>query len=292
MNNALLLGGTGFLGAELSETIRELGWSSTCLSRNPSMENERHFIVSEQGSLRRILERGNFSSIVNLIGNVSSSGGRGLTPSDRHSLFEQFRSCGDLLQNIKKVVHVGSCAEYGSSKTPYSEKNEPQPDSEYGRGKLEETLFFKSLALEGAPVVILRPSIVFGAGQTGDMMVPAMVREIKNDRPFVLKQPNLVRDFLYIKDFTDAVVAAINSTSNSGEIYNIGSGSPTYVWEFASEMASALGAVPGQLLFEAAAPSEFSSRVAEVDVSLSEQELGWRSKFQLKEALQDMVTNR
>jgi NAD dependent epimerase/dehydratase family enzyme len=85
MNNILLLGGTGFLGAELSETMKNLGWSTTCLSRNPSMGNQRNFILSEQNSLRRILEEGNFSSIVNLIGNVSSSGGRGLTPSDRHS---------------------------------------------------------------------------------------------------------------------------------------------------------------------------------------------------------------
>jgi nucleoside-diphosphate-sugar epimerase len=281
MNNVLLLGGMGFLGTELSEKMRGLGWSTTCLSRNSSMGTRRNFILSEHSSLRRILEEGNFSSIVNLIGNVSSPGGRGLMPSDRNYLFEQFRSCAGLLQNIRKVIHVGSCAEYGSSKTPYSENNEPQPDSDYGRGKLEETLFFKSLASEGAPIVILRPSIVFGAGQTGDMLVPAMIRAIKSSSPFVLKQPNLVRDFLYVKDFTNAVVAAIESPSNSGEIYNIGSGSPTYVWEFASELASALGAVPGQLMFEADASSEFSSRVPEVDVSLSEQELGWRSKFHL-----------
>jgi hypothetical protein len=53
MNTVLLLGGSSFVGAELSETMKLLGWSATCHSRNPSIGHQRHFLVLRNSLLDR-----------------------------------------------------------------------------------------------------------------------------------------------------------------------------------------------------------------------------------------------
>jgi len=286
-NLTLILGGSGFLGRSLASALDGIG-AYVGTSRTDSVESFTKFDTAEEGSLRGLLSRRNFSTVVNLIGSTSNPSRRGLSPRERMSLFSQFTDCEDLLISCTRIIHVGSGAEYGSAKPPFSEGSMPMNLSEYGDGKLEETNFFSGLANHGLEVLVLRPSIVFGASQKGDMLVPSVVRSLKEGREPNLREPMRVRDFLYEKDFASAVIRAMNTDWKSGQILNLGSGSPVRVQEFVAELSRMIGSRNDTNSGEHAPHHNFDL-TPEMDTSLIRKELDWSPRFNYKSAIADLV---
>jgi nucleoside-diphosphate-sugar epimerase len=290
MTSVLILGGSGFLGSALAEHFVGLDLKVTRTSTSASDNSFIRFDISESGALRKILEEKEFSYIVNLIGRASSVKDRGLSLMERESLFNQFNQSSELLKAHSKLIHVGSCAEYGSAALPYLESTIASPVSEYGRGKLDETNFFQDLASSGIPVVVLRPSIVFGAGQKGGMLVPSAIETIKDGRSLVINQPNEVRDFLYVEDFVQAVEAVLSSTNNSGQIYNVAAGIGVKLETFISELEISMGVrfeVPKSGVED---ENYDANKFQEVDVSKIRRDLNWAPNFSFKDGIRDMVS--
>jgi nucleoside-diphosphate-sugar epimerase len=204
------------------------------------------------------------------------------------SLFSQFTDCEDLLIGHTRIIHVGSGAEYGSATPPFSEGSAPMNLNEYGRGKLEETKFFSGLANNGLDTLVLRPSIIFGASQKGDMLVPSVLRSLREGREPNLREPLRVRDFLYEKDFARAVIFALTMEWRSGQIFNLGSGSPVRVQEFVAELSRMIG-----LKSDSRNNKDSQLRdldlTPEMDISLIRKELGWEPRFDFKSAIADLV---
>ena len=286
-NLTLILGGSGFLGRSLASALEGTG-EYVGTSRTDSVESFAKFDMTEEGSLRGLLARRHFSTVVNLIGSTSNPSRRGLSSRERMSLFSQFTDCEDLLISRTRIIHVGSGAEYGSATPPFSERSAPMNLSEYGGGKLEETKFFSGLANHGLEVLVLRPSIVFGASQKGDMLVPSAVRSLKQGREPNLREPMRVRDFLYEKDFASAVIRAMNTDWKSGQILNLGSGSPVRVREFVSGLSRMIGSRTDINSEEDAYQHNFEL-TPEMDTSLIRKELDWSPHFNYKSAIADLV---
>jgi len=286
-NLTLILGGSGFLGRSLALALDGIE-EYVGTSRIDSVESFAKFDIDEDGSLRGLLSRRNFSTVVNLIGSTSSPSRRGLSSRERMSLFSQFTDCEDLLISCTRIIHVGSGAEYGSATPPFSEGSVPMNLSEYGVGKLEETKFFSGLANNGLDTLVLRPSIVFGASQKGDMLVPSVLRSLREGREPNLREPLRVRDFLYEKDFASAVIRAMNTDWKSGQILNLGSGSPVRVQEFVAELLRMIGS-RNDTDSDEDAPHHNFDLTPEMDTSLIRKELDWSPRFNYKSAIADLV---
>lgn len=287
MNNILVLGGSGFLGSSLISHFKKIGWNVTGTSRSGSNGLVK-FDLRNRRMLEELLATNQYSVLVNLIGNASHPETRGLDRQQRGLLFEQFTSAQKELRNLDKAIHIGSCAEYGSAGLPYTEKSLPLPDSEYGKGKLMETNFFESMAQEGLPISILRPSIIFGAFQSGNMLVPSAIRKITQGQEVALNEPDAVRDFLYIKDFTTAVESSIKHGIPDGRIHNLGSGNGTRVKDFVNELGNFLLGASGENL-EIAPPVIEQEQAIEVDISLAKLELKWEPVYTRRLAMADLV---
>jgi len=246
------------------------------------------FDLAEKGSLRRLLDQRRFSTIVNLIGRTSSGHRRGLTTQERSFLFSQFRDAEDLLLRGPKIIHVGSGAEYGCAKPPLRENSIPTKLGSYGAGKLEETSFFAGLAERGLDILVLRPSIVYGSSQKGDMLVPSVIKSLKGGVPPKLEDPLRVRDFLYEKDFARAVICAIKTDWKSGQIFNLGSGSPVRVQEFVAELSRVIW-LKSDTQSNKDSPHHDLDLIPEMDTALIRKELGWEPRFDFKSAIADLV---
>jgi nucleoside-diphosphate-sugar epimerase len=287
MNNILVLGGSGFLGSSLISHFKKIGWNVTGTSRSGSNGLVK-FDLKNRKMLGDLLATNQYSVLINLVGNASHPKTRGLDGEQRAMLFEQFTFAQKELQNLEKAIHIGSCAEYGVARLPYSEKSSPLPDSEYGKGKLMETNFFISMAQDGLPISILRPSIVFGAFQSGNMLVPRAIRQMMQGQEIALNEPDRVRDFLYIKDFTNAVESSIRHGIPDGRIHNLGSGTGIRVRDFVSELGNFLLAVSSENPESASAVIEHEPEI-EVDISLAKLELKWEPVYPLGRAMADLV---
>lgn len=284
----LILGGSGFLGTSLAETLGALGRDTVRTSREANRGRLQKFDSAVSGSLVSLLESSHINAIVNLVGNTSDLNSRGLSQDDRHALFDRFSEAIPYLEGKIRVLHIGSIAEYGSAETPIRENSEPVRPNAYGAGKLEETEFFSGLSDSGIQVQTLRPSIVFGLGQRGGMLVPSVIEGIRQGREVRLVNPEVARDFMYVKDFSQCVARALEIDWNSGDVMNIGSGCTVKVGTFVSELASVIG--HGEEFSDTQfSPTPMDEQVSqELDLTLSRDTLSWSAKFDYKTAIADM----
>lgn len=87
--------------------------------------------------------------------------------------------------------------------------------------------------------VTVRNFNTFGVGQTGDYIVPQLIRQALTEKKIEVWDPKTVRDLLYIDDMVDAVLA-IAASSDAGPL-NIGSGRATTVGQLAETVSARFG---------------------------------------------------
>jgi dTDP-glucose 4,6-dehydratase len=97
-----------------------------------------------------------------------------------------------------------------------------------------------------------------------------------------------VRDFLYEKDFASAVIRALNIDWKSGQVLNLGSGSPVRVQEFVEELSRMIG-LKSDTENNKDSPRRDLDLTPEMDISLIRKELGWEPRFDFKSAIADLV---
>lgn len=143
---------------------------------------------------------------------------------------------------IKHIVMMGTTEEYGSAIAPFSEDTQELPNSAYGLSKLSATklarLFYTQYKV---PVTVLRPSITYGPGQGMEMFLPAMIDTLVKGQRFKMSPGEQVRDFLYIDDLVDAIIACCEEPRLEGEIVNVASGVSHQLKEIAEHVARMLG---------------------------------------------------
>lgn len=149
---------------------------------------------------------------------------------------------------VGRVVFASSGAVYGDQATqPVSETAWPHPRSPYAVSKLASELYVNTLGeLYGIETVSLRIFNAYGAGQ----FVPAAHAPVI---PFFLKQAlsggsvivfgtgQQTRDFVYIDDVVDALVAASEVGEVNRQVINVGSGQETSVRALVDLIAEAIG---------------------------------------------------
>jgi UDP-glucose 4-epimerase len=131
---------------------------------------------------------------------------------------------------IKKIVIISSGGTvYGITRSiPITEDHPTNPISPYGITKLAlEKYALMFWQLNGLPVVVVRPSNVYGEGQrphAGQGLVATAIASILEGREITLfGDRDSVRDYLHVDDVAEGIVAALMN-GHPGSCNNIGSG--------------------------------------------------------------------
>lgn len=145
---------------------------------------------------------------------------------------------------LRKLVYASSSSVYGlTPDLPMTETSPLLPISPYGVTKLAAEqlgfLYHKNFDL---PVVSLRFFTVYGPGQRPDMAFHKFFKAILEGRDvLVFGDGTQTRDFTYVDDIVDALVAA-ERKGPAGETYNIGGGHR----ERLSSLFSCFGEITGR----------------------------------------------
>lgn len=237
----LILGWSGFIGSNLRAHLEKLGRSVVGIGRSTFETPLPSVDTSNPGWLLRILESRPITSVVNALGNVSSSSARALNTESWEQIRIGFTEAVHRLAELNKVVHIGSAAEYGSALTPFKEADSPRPNSPYGREKLKETLFFSELARHGVNVTVVRPSNVVGANLRGGMLIPSALRAITRKEKISITNPVAIRNYIYVSDVVEAITKITRRQEPLPKILNLGSSHNFSNWEIIEELALSLG---------------------------------------------------
>ena len=194
------------------------------------------------------------------------------------------------LAKIKQFVFTSSAAVYGESKQlPIKEFWPKRPISAYGLSKLTDELYCR-LFREHFPSTIFRFANVYGPGQSSAAeggVVAIFIRRILNNQPVVVygtgKQ---TRDFVYVADVVDALVAALNRPQPT--TLNIGSNQPTSIISLI-ELIEKLVGKKAKINHQPKRPVEIEKSLFSFD--LARAKLKWRPRTSLEEGLNETVNS-
>lgn len=134
-------------------------------------------------------------------------------------------------RGLRMLVAAGSAEEYGQRGGRIREEDPPQGRlTAYGWSKRSaQTLAQSWSEATGIAVTWLRPFLVYGPGQSGNMVIPYAVRQARMGESAQFSDGQQQRDFVYIDDLVDAFRVVVGAQLRGFHVFNIGSGVPVCV---------------------------------------------------------------
>lgn len=236
---ALITGGAGFIGSNLTQSLLNRGYQVTVLDNFLSghRSNIEHLPIKIiEGDIRdkKIVEKA--VQGVDVLFHLAASVGNKRSidfPLDDASinvlgtlnLLEAARKYG-----VRKIVTSSSAGIFGELKTlPIKEDHPIEPDSPYGCTKLcEEKLCLSYAKLYPLEAICLRYFNVYGPNQRFDAygnVIPIFVFKMLQNEPItIFGNGEQTRDFVHVSDVVQANIKAAENIGVSGA-FNIASGS-------------------------------------------------------------------
>jgi UDP-glucose 4-epimerase len=204
------------------------------------------------------------------------------------SVMEAMRDVG-----VKRVVLISSGAVYGDQDVePFTEQTPPEPASPYAVSKLSAEFYVRTIgALWGIETVVLRVFNAYGPGQplpaAHPPVIPHFLRQTARGGTLVIHGKGLQsRDFVYITDIVEAMVAAATASTIDRLVMNIGSGTKTSIRTLAQYVIEAVGEGADWMYLDEQDPGPSQMRA---DISLAREKLGYQPRVSLQEGLGLMV---
>ena len=238
---SLVTGGAGFIGSHLVDKLLALGHEVTVLDNFSTgrKENLSHVAgqveivecdLSESGSWIENFARTDFvfhlAALADIVPSIQN-------PEDYFKA--NVDGTFNVLQaskkaDVKRFIYAASSSCYGiPEQYPTNENAEIKPQYPYALTKrMGEELVLHWSQLYKLPALSLRFFNVYGtrsrtSGTYGAVLGVFLAQKLANKPLTVVGDGTQTRDFTYVTDIADALIAAAQS-NKAGEIYNVGSG--------------------------------------------------------------------
>jgi UDP-glucose 4-epimerase len=252
----LVTGGAGFIGSALANRLAGAGHEVRVIDNlaagDPARLDERVFFtrgdVADIPKLWTLLQ--DVACVYHLAARVSVPESIQYPRDYNHvnvggtvSVMEAMRDVG-----VERVVLASSGAVYGKQdEQPLHEGMTPSPDSPYAVSKFAAETYVSTIgALWGIETVALRIFNAYGPGQQLPVahapVVPRFIRAaLTGESIVVYGGGGQTRDFVYIDDVVDALIAAATAPNVDRQVINVGSGTQTSVNDLVENIGRAAG---------------------------------------------------
>ena len=230
----LITGASGFIGSFIVEEALKRGLDTWAAVRGSSskayLQDERINLIALNLSLREeLIEQlrpHQFDYVVHAAGVTKCIDKRDFRRINTEGTKNLVLAFQQLKMPVKRFVYLSSLSVFGAirEQQPYEEIREtdtPQPNTEYGRSKLEAEQWLDTL--KDFPYVILRPTGVYGPRERDYFL---MAKSIKGHSDFAVGYKRQDITFVYVSDVVQAVFLAIEKGQtgrkyflSDGEVY-------------------------------------------------------------------------
>ena len=200
------------------------------------------------------------------------------------SLMEAMRDVG-----VRRVVFISSGTVYGDqTKQPLNENVQPYPNSPYAVSKLAAEYYVRTIGdLWGIETVSLRVFNAYGPGQhlppSHPPVIPNFLRQAVRGGTLVMHgDGSQTRDYVFVDDVVNTMIAAATAPNIDNLIINIGSGRETSINELVQLVMEVTGTKIEVISNHKNDPGV--SRMC-ADLNLARQMLGYKPHFTLAEGL-------
>ena len=245
----LVTGASGFIGSFIVEEALKRGFETWAAVRGSSskayLQDERiNFIELNLSSKEQLVEQlrsHTFDYVVHAAGVTKCLDKRDFRRINTEGTKNLVTALMELQMPLKRFVFVSSLSVFGAirEKQPYEEIREtdtPQPNTEYGRSKLEAEQWLEKLSENSEssessedsdkkpfPYVILRPTGVYGPREKDYFL---MAQSIRQHSDFAVGYKRQDITFVYVSDVVQAVFLALEKGQtgrkyflSDGEVY-------------------------------------------------------------------------
>jgi UDP-glucose 4-epimerase len=290
LSGILLVGGSGFIGRALAESLAAEGREVHVLSRKPApgLPAGVQGHVGDQGDkalLHPLLAR--CAQVIHLA-SATTPGDTVWSPSAEAeaSLLPALRFL-ECLQDFpeSRVIFVSTGGALYGNTDGANETTIPAPGSYHGAGKVALEAFFSVLGQRRSSggLSILRPSNIYGPGQglrAGFGIIRTLLERARDaGKVTIWGDGSSVRDYLYIDDMAAACRLALVGPSG---VYNIGAGVGTSL----NELIEQVQQITERKLLVERQPARASDvgRIV-LDTARAREMLGWGPSVGLREGL-------
>ena len=229
----LITGASGFIGSFIVEEALNRGFETWAAVRKSSsrefLKDERiHFIelnLSSEEQLKQQLKDIQFDYVVHAAGVTKCLHKEDFFRINTEGTKNLVRALLDLQMPLKRFVYISSLSIMGAirEEQPYREireRDKAQPNTAYGKSKLEAEQWLVSLNEKLFPFIILRPTGVYGPRERDYFM---MAKSIQSHIDFAVgfKQQDIT--FVYVTDVVQAVFLALEK-GETGRCYFLSDG--------------------------------------------------------------------
>src|SRR5262249_16516866 len=158
----------------------------------------------------------------------------------------------------------------GSSSGRLREADAPRlPLSPFGWSKRAAATLAEAWSERTAvPVLWLRPFVVYGPGQQGDMFIPYALRQARAGLPGHFIDGRQVRDFVHVADVAEAFLQACLCPAEGFTMVNVGTGEGVTVGDVLGYLADLIQPRPDfRLGALAGRPGEPAEQVADIETA-------------------------
>jgi nucleoside-diphosphate-sugar epimerase len=325
----ILFGGTGFIGTHITQhLLRENPTGKIVLVDIKPPRDEAYSVLLQKGlrsghvefiewDVRKPIPDSLLAVSPEIIFNLAA-----VHKEPGHEPHEYFETNLSGAENVcayasavrcQRIVFTSSISPYGSSEEIKDETSIPAPETPYGSSKLAaETIHLAwQAASAGRKLLILRPGVVFGPGEGGN--VTRLIRSVVKGYFVYVGNRGTMKAGGYVKELCFVVQFGLEHQNRSGEsitLLNFSMDPPPTLEEYVETIGEVAGrrrtplAVPRFLLLGASYLIDGIARAAQIMQPISPvrvrklfrstyidpkrlRELGYTWRFSLKDALYD-----
>lgn len=256
MPKAIVTGGAGFIGSNLTAHLLEKGWQITVIDDfsigdRKNLPNDKNLKIIKAD----IIDKGQMQKIVKDVDAVFHLAVQCVRKSIRDQwIVHDVNSTGTLSvldaafkNDVKKFIYVSSSEVYGHAiNVPMDEKHPTNPTTIYGASKLTgEYYCLAYYRTYGYPVIIIRPFNTYGynehfEGPYGEVIPRFVVRALNGLPLQIFGNGDQTRDFTFVTD-TVAGMYEVYNKGRTGEIYNIARGEEVSINDLAKIVLKVCG---------------------------------------------------
>lgn len=293
---ALVIGGNGFIGSHLVDRLVEQGWDVTVLDlyerRYDSLPEGVHFIRGDLNQAYLVREAVTGVQVVfhlawATIHEVSNQDLAADVTTNLIPTIHLLEACSNA--GIRRIVFTSSGGTvYGPAQTwPIPETHPQNPLNGYGITKLAvEKYLYMFHHLYGLDYTILRPSVPYGPRQNPlarQGAVAVFLYRVAHGLPLTIwGDGSVTRDYFYIADLVEALLACAKPELGEQRIFNIGGAEEVSLLQLVRQIEETVGQ---KARLEYAPARQFDVSRIVLDTRLARQELGWQPQVSLPQGL-------
>jgi GDP-L-fucose synthase len=299
MKRVVVTGGAGFLGSFVVDKLRARGGTEIIVPRSADYD------LVDVEAVRRLYRDARPDLVIHLAARVGGIGANRENPGKFFydnlmmgvQLIEEGRKVG-----LRKLVAAGTiCAYPKFAPIPFKEVDlwdgyPEETNAPYGLAK--KMLLVQSQAYRqqyGFNSVVVFPVNLYGPRDNFDLksshVIPAIIRKVEDamtsgqDTVTLWGDGSPTREFLYVEDAADGILAAVDRYDGSEPI-NLGNGREISIKELA-ELIGRLMGFSGRFVYDTSMPNGQPRRA--LDVTRARELLGFEARTPLEEGLRKTI---